>query len=93
VLFCSAAFSYSYDLKLSAGSRVRDMRLAGMAISPASLYRVAMNSFLASGGDGFSAFTEGGDALGGELDVDALESYLKSKPGLPAPATDRITRL
>jgi 5'-nucleotidase len=93
VLFCSAGFSYSYDLKRAAGSRVSEMRLAGVAISPAALYRVAMNSFLASGGDGFSAFAEARDALGGELDVDALESYLKSKPGLPPPATDRITRL
>ena len=93
VLFCSAGFSYSYDLKRAAGSRISDMRLAGVAISPAAVYRVAMNSFLASGGDGFSAFAEARDALGGELDVDALESYLKSKPGLPPPATDRITRL
>lgn len=93
VLFCSAGFSYSYDLKRAAGSRISDMRLAGVAISPAAVYRVAMNSFLASGGDGFSAFAEGGDALGGELDVDALETYLKSKPGLPPPAADRITRL
>jgi 5'-nucleotidase len=93
VLFGSVGFSYSYDLKRAAGSRVSDLRLAGVAISPATLYRVAMNSFLASGGDGFSAFAEGGDALGGELDVDALESYLKSNARLQPPAVGRITRL
>ncbi len=93
VLFCSVGFSYSYDLKRAAGSRVSDMRLAGVAISQATLYRVAMNSYLASGGDDFSAFAEGGDALGGELDVDALETFLKTRPGLRPPAVDRITKL
>jgi 5'-nucleotidase len=93
VLFCSAGFSYRYDLKRAAGSRVSDMRLAGVEISATTVYRVAMNSFLASGGDGFSAFAEGRDALGGELDVDALENYLKTSPGLKPPATDRIIKL
>ena len=93
VLFCSTGFSYSYDLQRAAGSRVSDMRLAGVAISATTLYRVAMNSFLASGGDDFSAFAEGGDALGGEMDLDALETFLKTNPGLRPPGTDRITKL
>ena len=34
-------------------------------------YRVAMNNFLADGGDGFSVFNQGTDQLGGEIDLDA----------------------
>jgi 2',3'-cyclic-nucleotide 2'-phosphodiesterase (5'-nucleotidase family) len=38
-------------------------------------YRVAMNNFLASGGDGFSVFNEGTDQVGGEIDINALVAY------------------
>ena len=34
-----------------------------------------MNSFLASGGDGFTVFNQCTDALGGEIDLDALVRY------------------
>ena len=37
-----------------------------------------MNNFLASGGDGFTVFNEGTDALGGAQDIDALVAYFGS---------------
>jgi len=50
-----------------------------------------MNSFLATGGDNFTVFNQGTDALGGDQDVDALEAYIKANSPLTPPATDRIT--
>jgi 5'-nucleotidase len=56
-------------------------------------YHVTMNSFLASGGDGFSQFKQAPTVSGGELDVDALSEYLRQHPGIKPPVTDRIRML
>jgi 5'-nucleotidase len=93
VLFPSAGFSYSYDLRQPAGSRITDMRLNGNPIADTSVYRVTMNSFLATGGDSFTAFNQGSNDLGGELDVDALEAYLRANSPVAPPSTKRITRI
>lgn len=93
VLFPSAGFTYRYDLTRPAGSRVTDMRLNGNRIIDTSVYRVTMNSYLAGGGDNFTLSTKGTNDLGGELDVDALEAYLRANSPLSPPATDRITRI
>jgi 5'-nucleotidase len=92
ILQVSAGFNYSYNSSLPAGSRVSDVRINGVPVDKAASYRVAMNSFLADGGDGFTVFREGTDPLGGEVDVDALANYfMKNSPVAPGPV-DRITR-
>ena len=48
---------------------------------------MTMNNFLASGGDGFTVFNQGTDALGGAQDIDALVAYFDSF--LPAPCRTR----
>ena len=64
-----------------------------MPITTTGTYRVAMNNFLATGGDGFTVFNEGTDQLGGEVDIDAAVNYfLKNSPVAPGPR-DRVTRL
>jgi 5'-nucleotidase len=66
-----------------------------VAIEPAADYRVTVNSFLATGGDGFAVLNEGRNRLGGAVDTDALETYLKTKSSqtspLPVPTLNRIT--
>jgi 5'-nucleotidase len=69
------------------------MRIDGAPVDPAATYRVSVNNFLAAGGDGFTAFTEGTDVTGGVVDLDALLAYLSANPGLAPPAGDRITVL
>ena len=67
------------------------MAINGMPVNPAASYRVAMNNFLADGGDGFSAFRDGTNQLGGEVDLDALVRYfMERSPVAPGP-TNRIT--
>jgi 5'-nucleotidase len=93
LLQVSNGFTYTYNLSLPAGSRVFNIKLNGGNIDPLASYRVAMNNFLASGGDGFTVFNEGTNPLGGEIDLDALVNYfLKNSPVSPGPQ-NRITRV
>ena len=54
---------------------------------------MTMNNFLASGGDGFTVFNQGTNALGGAQDIDALVAYFPSFPPtvVPTPPVNRIT--
>ena len=65
----------------------------GAPIADDSVYRVTMNSFLASGGDNFTVFRDGADMVGGPVDVDALEAYVAKAGRLTPPAADRIKRI
>ncbi len=93
MLHPSAGFTYSYDLSRPAGQRVFDMRLNGAPITDETVIRIAAPTFLLSGGDNFTAWAAGTDPLGGPMDVDALEAWLRANPRLTPPATDRIRNL
>ena len=93
VLLPSANFRYRYDARLPQGRRVLDMQLDGLPVDPVRTYRVAMNSFLAAAGDGYTVFTEGLAPTGGDLDLNALESFIAAQGVLQPPATTRITRV
>ncbi|MEO3843432.1 bifunctional metallophosphatase/5'-nucleotidase [Streptomyces sp. CNZ287] len=97
ILQPSAGLTYTLDLTESGADRVvaDSVRLDGQPLDPAATYRVAVNSFLAGGGDGFPTLADGTDTLVGGDDLAALESYLTAnssadKPLAP-PAADRIT--
>ena len=55
---------------------------------------VTMNNFLAAGGDGFTVFNQGTNALGGAQDIDALVAYFGLfLPGaVPNPPVNRISQ-
>lgn len=91
----SRGFTYAFDLRQPEGQRIVDMRLNGAPISDDVSYRVTINSFLASGGDSFTAFRQGTNPTGGVQDVDALESYIAAlgQTPPPLPPSDRIRRL
>jgi 5'-nucleotidase len=95
ILQVPAGFAYTYNATAPIGSRVdiATVKIGGVAISPLQSYRVAMNNFLATGGDGFSAFTGCTNPLGGEIDLDALVRYFETNsPVAPGPQ-NRITRV
>ncbi|KPC69514.1 5'-nucleotidase, partial [Thermoactinomyces vulgaris] len=71
----SEGFTYTWDkTKTGTDQIVADsLMLNGEPIVMDRTYRVTMNSFLADGGDSFSAFKDGTNRLFGELDVDAFE--------------------
>jgi 5'-nucleotidase len=86
ILQVSAGLTYTYDTTQPAGSRVGAIQLGGTPVDPAASYRVTMNSFLATGGDGFTVFNQGTDQLGGDVDIDALEGYIGAhSPVAPGP--------
>lgn len=89
----SEGFAFSYDMGRPAGSRVVSAMLEGEPIDPAPQYRVTMNSFLAAGGDTFTVFAEGTDAVTGPTDLDAMEEYLGAVEMRPLPPTGRVTDL
>jgi 5'-nucleotidase len=95
VLQVSGGFSYSWDNSKGDGERIlaESMALNGAKIDPAARYRVTVNNYLAEGGDGFVAFTQGADRLTGIYDVDALYEYFrKQSPVAPGPVS-RIARM
>jgi 5'-nucleotidase len=62
-------------------------------IDKAASYRVAMNNFMADGGDNYTVFRDCTDTLGGEVDLDAFARYLMAHSPLAPPALNRITRV
>ncbi|MFF8505178.1 bifunctional metallophosphatase/5'-nucleotidase [Streptomyces anulatus] len=97
ILQVSRGLTYTLDLTKSGADRVvaDTIKLNGEAIDPARTYRVAMNEFLAGGGDGFAALGEGTNKLVGASDLDLFNAYLAAHSTATAPlappATDRIT--
>ncbi|ALV34892.1 bifunctional metallophosphatase/5'-nucleotidase [Streptomyces sp. CdTB01] len=97
ILQPSANLSYTLDLTKAGADRVvtDSIRLNGAAIDPAATYRVATNSFLAGGGDGFTTLGQGTDDLVGTDDLAALAEYLTANSSasgpLAPPAANRIT--
>ena len=85
-------FFFAYDLKRAAGDRVVAMRLNGKSIQPTGRYRIAINNFLASGGDSFSALKSGTDTADAGLDLDALEAWLTTNPRRRSSAASTIAR-
>lgn len=60
-----------------AGDRVTSIRLGGELVDPAGTYTVSTLNFLAGGGDGFSAFTQGTSTDVGLLDLDLFAAQLR----------------
>ncbi|MFC8872405.1 bifunctional metallophosphatase/5'-nucleotidase [Streptomyces sp. NPDC057148] len=97
ILQISSGLTYTLDLTKSGADRVLtgSIRLNGAPIDPSATYRVASNSFLAGGGDGFPTLNEGTNELVGADDLTALEQYLTANSSatdpIAPPAADRIT--
>ncbi|MCX4644596.1 MULTISPECIES: bifunctional UDP-sugar hydrolase/5'-nucleotidase [unclassified Streptomyces] len=97
ILQPSAGLTYTLDMTKTGAARVvvDSIRLNGAAIDPAATYRVAMNSFLAGGGDGFAALGQGKNPLVGSDDLKAFNDYLTANSSatspIAPPKADRIT--
>ena len=95
ILQVSRGFSYAWDSAQPIGSRVvaSSLTLNGSPIDPSASYRVTVNSFLATGGDGFTVLTTGTNNLGGAVDIDAFAAYLGAHPATTPPVLARIVKL
>ncbi len=86
---------YTWDMTRPIGDRVTEIRDAeNNAVEPATSYRVTVNSFIAAGGDNFSALTQGTNRVVGPTDLNALVQYIETLPQPFSAAVDgRIVRL
>lgn len=97
ILQISKGFTYTLDTTKAGADRivVDSVKLGGVPIDPAKTYRVAMNEFLAGGGDGFTVLKEHKNKLVGASDLDCFNAYLAGHSSAAAPlappVADRIT--
>ncbi|MDE8650718.1 bifunctional metallophosphatase/5'-nucleotidase [Novosphingobium album (ex Liu et al. 2023)] len=89
----SANVRVTYDMTRPSGQRVVALTIDGQPIDPAATYRVAINNFLAGGGDGYATFARGTDARIGMSDLDALAAWLAAVPVRQVPPEERTVRL
>jgi 5'-nucleotidase len=112
ILIPSVGLKYRWVAGNACDARIQDVRLvdvatgavldqivdaSGKVLDPQKTYRVTVNNFLSTGGDGFTSFLAGRDLLGGAQDIDALTAYLAAylstpyDPGVSTLQKPRIT--
>ena len=84
----SEGVTYTWVTDAPTGEHVRNLKLDGRPVEPDTRYRVTVNGFLAQGGDGFGVLRQGGERVGGMLELDALVDYFKGV-GVVAPSSGK----
>lgn len=95
VLQVSHEVEMRYDSSLPLGQRVKSIKLNGNPVKEEDRIRIATSSFLAEGGDGFSAFLEGQNR---KVMVDyfisnAIAEYIQKNQGLDRVGEHRVLDL
>ncbi|SMO73348.1 bifunctional metallophosphatase/5'-nucleotidase [Melghirimyces algeriensis] len=73
-----SGLTYTWDATRPANDRIVQLQKAdGTPIHPDASYTVTANSFIASGGDHFTVFTEATDQTIHSVDLDALVEYIQ----------------
>ncbi|HEX4798482.1 MAG TPA: 5'-nucleotidase [Burkholderiales bacterium] len=95
ILQVSHGFSYAWDASRPIGSRIvpDSIKLDGARVDPGRIYRVAVNNYMADGGDGLTTLKTGRNRVVGPFALDAVAEYLRSHPDLRLPAGGRISRI
>lgn len=83
----------TYDMTKPVGQRLQGATVDGQAIDPAKTYRIAINSFTAKGGDGYTMFAEakGARVDTGLIDADVLVEFLRAAKGFDSLTAKRVT--
>ncbi|MCB8932871.1 MAG: 5'-nucleotidase/apyrase family protein [Fimbriimonadaceae bacterium] len=87
----SRGFHYAFDASKPVGSRLLSASLKGQPVEDGRTYRVAVNQYIANGGDGFEVLKAAPGMRWnlGLVDIDALEAYVAKYP-LPSKPEGRI---
>jgi 5'-nucleotidase len=91
VLQIPASLTYDRSQSLPPGNRISNIRIGGVAVVPATTYRVTVNNFLADGGDNYTVFTQGTNRFVGEIDLDAFARYIEFLGTVNPGPQNRIT--
>jgi 5'-nucleotidase len=95
----SEGFTYDLATVIEAGDcvaiDVTNVELDGTPLDPMATYNVAVNNFLADGGDNFDTFAEvdPNDRVPGPQDIDALIDYFEANSPVAPPGTDRVNEV
>lgn len=89
IMHHSLGFKYTWDGSKPCDERISNVKLTnnegvmdilvdsnGAVLNSEKTYRITVNNFMATGGDGFTTFLNGKNLLGGAQDIDALAAYL-----------------
>ncbi|HZD51769.1 MAG TPA: 5'-nucleotidase C-terminal domain-containing protein, partial [Woeseiaceae bacterium] len=92
ILMPSEGFSYAWNRSAPDGQRVdaSSIKIDGAVVERDGRYRVTVNNFLAGGGDGFPVLMEGTNRVEGEVDIEALQRYLRERSPLGPRELGRI---
>ncbi|WP_291427100.1 5'-nucleotidase C-terminal domain-containing protein [Deinococcus sp.] len=90
-----SGISYRFDPKAAVGSRVSEVKIGGQPLEAGKTYKLAVSSFAAGGGDGYTIF-QGAKVLvtaaNGQRDVVALTDYLRAQPTVAPKVEGRISQ-
>jgi len=94
-LHVSRGFSYEWNGNAQPGRRVvpGSVTLNGQLLDRAARYRVAVNNFLADGGDGFPVFAQGEQRVVGITDIEAMIDYLRAHSPISRDSGARVRRV
>lgn len=79
-----------YDLSRSPGSKVLSVTVGEKALDPTALYSVAINDFLAAGGDRYKIFREGKEPVFGSEVRDVVVDYIRAHSPIDTKVQGRI---
>ncbi|RRR73877.1 MAG: multifunctional 2',3'-cyclic-nucleotide 2'-phosphodiesterase/5'-nucleotidase/3'-nucleotidase [Candidatus Viridilinea halotolerans] len=86
-----AGFRFAFNPALPAGSRVTAMTYNNQAIDPAATFRVVTNNFMMVGGDGYTSFAQGSNAIdSGLIMADVVEQYIAANSPISIATDGRI---
>lgn len=84
--------AFAYRFSNAAGQRVLDATVGGAPVDPGRTYHVATIDYLLLGGDGHSSFGKGANVVYGDVEVDAVASYMSAHSPLDPKVEGRITQ-
>ena len=76
-----SGMSFTWSRTARPGAKVVKASVGGKPLDPKATYRVVVNGFLASGGDGFTVLADGRRRAMLGQDLEALVTYVKALPG------------
>ncbi|PDW02774.1 5'-nucleotidase C-terminal domain-containing protein [Candidatus Viridilinea mediisalina] len=86
-----AGFRFSFDPSQPVGSRISAISYENEALAPDAMLRVVTNNFMLAGGDGYSVFAAGADALdSGLIMSDVVEQYIAANSPITLGTDGRI---
>jgi 2',3'-cyclic-nucleotide 2'-phosphodiesterase (5'-nucleotidase family) len=84
--------SWVYRFSNAGGERVLEATIAGQPLDPRRVYHVATIDYLLLGGDGHAWFGKGRNVIYGDIESDAVSTYMTAHSPLDPKVEGRITQ-